>query len=269
MSRTVSSLTLAASLLATGHAMAESPMLWHGESLTYLYGQNFRIDPAIQQTVTFEHASNWTWGDVFLFVDSIWFNSGATDSDGNHGFYGEFSPRLSFGKLSGTDLSFGPISDVLLAATLEYDQNDGSGTRDNRNYLIGPGFDLKIPGFDYFQVNIYYRKPDGTTTPSGAWQVTPAWSYTIPVGRSDILIDGYMDWVVNNKGDYHANLHFNPQVSYDLGKALNLEAKHLYVGFEYDYWKNKYGIKDGGYVSENFVGTTDQNTASLMVKYHF
>jgi nucleoside-specific outer membrane channel protein Tsx len=51
------------------------------------------------------------------------------------------------------------------------------------------------------------------------------------VGRSDILIDGYMDWVTDNdqtrRGTYHANLHFNPQVKYDLGKALNLGAKQL------------------------------------------
>jgi nucleoside-specific outer membrane channel protein Tsx len=44
------------------------------------------------------------------------------------------------------------------------------------------------------------------------------------VGSSDLLIDGYMDWVVDNDqnshGTYHANLHFNPQVKYDLGKAL-------------------------------------------------
>jgi nucleoside-specific outer membrane channel protein Tsx len=62
--------------------------------------------------------------------------------------------------------------------------------------------------------------------------VTPAWSYTLPLGRSDLLIDGYIDWVVNNRdasdgrrgqADYHANLHINPQVKYDLGKALGHE----------------------------------------------
>ena len=97
-------------------------------------------------------------------------------------------------------------------------------------------------------------------------------SYTIPVGNSDILIDGFMDWVVNNKdasssernqSDYHANLHFNPQIKYDLGKSMGYEAKHLYVGIEYDYWSDKYGIKD----SHGFP--TDQNTASLLLKYHF
>ena len=39
--------------------------------------------------------------------------------------------------------------------------------------------------------------------------------------------------------------------------------KQLYVGIEYDYWKNKYGIKD----SAGF--TTDQNTMSFLLNYHF
>jgi nucleoside-specific outer membrane channel protein Tsx len=76
-----------------------------------------------------------------------------------------------------------------------------------------------------------------------------------------------MDWVmdndVNNKGEYHANLHFNPQVKYDLGKALNIGAKQLYVGVEYDYWKDKYGIDD------TRAFTTNQNVTSFLVKFHF
>ena len=42
--------------LASGLATA-SPLLWQDNSLTYLYGQDFEVDPAIQQAVTFEHVS--------------------------------------------------------------------------------------------------------------------------------------------------------------------------------------------------------------------
>jgi nucleoside-specific outer membrane channel protein Tsx len=278
MTRTLASLLLAGGLLAAGQAMAggedltpgpatnDGPLLWHNESLTYLWGKDFKVNPPIQQTFTLESASAWTWGDIWFFVDQINYNGKKDANNGSNTYYGEFSPRLSFGKITGTDLSFGPIKDVLLATTYEF------GEGDNESYLAGPGFDLAIPGFDYFQLNFYYRKPDGHRVPAGAWQITPAWAYTIPVGNSDILIDGYMDWVVNNKdsssgrpnqSDYHANLHFNPQIKYDLGKAMGYEAKHLYVGVEYDYWSDKYGIKDSQYF------TTDQNTTSLLVKYHF
>lgn len=262
---------LAGSLMLAGQAAA-APMLWQNNSLTYLYGKDFKVDAGeIQQTVTFEHASGWTWGDMFLFVDNKWYN-GLSGNDG-HTYYGEFSPRLSFGKITGTDLSFGPVKDVLLAFTYERGESQDDGTP-NQNYLFGPAVDLSVPGFDRFNVNFYYRKPDGTTgKPSGQWQITPTWAMTIPVGKSDILFDGYIDWVVNDKSkngnELKRNFHFNPQIKYDLGKALDYTPGKLYVGIEYDYWSNKYGIEDGGFVSENFVGPTDQNTFSAIVKAHF
>ena len=225
MNRTLSSLVLAGGLLAGGQAVAGDLLHWQNNSLTYLYGQDYKIDPEIQQTVTFEHASGWAIGDLFFFVDTI--------------------------------------KDVLLATTYEF------GEDDVESYLIGPGFDLAIPGFDYFSLNFYNRTTDGKRDGDNVWQITPVWSYTIPVGKSDIVIDGFMDWVVDNDKSYHANLHFNPQIKYDLGKAMNWGEKQLYVGIEYDYWKDKYGIEDSGFVSDNFVGATDQNTASLLVKAHF
>lgn len=152
---------------------------------------------------------------------------------------------------------------MLLATTYEF------GEDDVESYLIGPGFDLAIPGFDYFSLNFYHRETDGSRDGSGVWQITPVWSYTIPVGKSDIVIDGFMDWVVDNDKSYHANLHFNPQIKYDLGKAMNWGEKQLYVGIEYDYWKDKYGIDNDSFLGDVILRGTDQNTASLLVKAHF
>lgn len=264
MFRPLTALLLAGSTLACAQANATDLLQWHNNSLTYLYGQDFKVDAPIQQTLTFEHASGWSMGDLFVFVDSIHFNGKGNDNGRDDStLYGEFSPRLSLGKLSGSDVSVGPVKDVLLATTYEF------GEGDVETYLIGPGFDLAMPGFDYFQINFYRRHTESGRDGDGVWQITPAWSYTIPVGSSDLVIDGFMDWVVDNDKGYHANLHFNPQIKYDLGKALSLGEKQLYVGIEYDYWKDKYGIENDGFVSQNFVGSTDQNTASLLVKVHF
>jgi len=254
-------LMLAGSLLAGGQAVAGDLLQWQNNSLTYLWGKSFTVNPQIQQTVTFEHADAWKYGDNFFFLDRIFYNGKEDGNVGPNTYYGEFSPRLSFGKILDKDLSFGPIKDVLLAFTYEF------GEGDNESYLLGPAFDLNIPGFDYFQLNFYQRQTEGNRPGDGVWQITPVWSYTIPVGNSDVLIDGFMDWVVDNdknaRGTYHANLHFNPQVKYDLGKALNLGAKQLYVGFEYSYWKDKYGIDSRGNLDSN------QSVASALIKVHF
>jgi nucleoside-specific outer membrane channel protein Tsx len=263
MYRFARGLTLAATLLAGSQALAADLLQWQDNSLTYLNGIDFRIDPPRQQTVTFEHASGWSFGDLFIFVDGIKYNTEATNGAGDgHTFYGEISPRLSFGKISGADLSFGPIKDVLLAATYEFGEDDVDA------YLLGPAVDLDIPGFDFFQLNTYYREPDGKRDGSGVWQITPAWSYTIPVGNSDLVIDGFMDWVVDNDDSYHANLHFNPQVKYDLAKAMGW-GKRFYVGVEYDYWSDKYGIDDDSYLGDEILGGTDQSAISLLLKGHF
>ncbi|MHC6226576.1 outer membrane protein OmpK [Pseudomonas sp. X10] len=259
--RITNSLILASGLLASGASLAGDLLQWQNNSITYLYGKDFTVNPEIQQTFTFEHANGWKYGDTFIFFDRIFYNGKKDANNGPNTYYGEISPRLSFGKIFDRKFEFGPVKDVLLAMTYEF------GEGDTEAYLIGPGFDLDIPGFDYFQLNFYQRTTDGSRPGDNVWQITPVWSYTIPVGKSDILIDGFMDWVVDNdenrRGSYQANLHFNPQIKYDLGKALNLGEKQLYVGIEYDYWKNKYGIKD----TDAF--DTDQNTASLLLKVHF
>lgn len=111
---------------------------------------------------------------MFFFVDNIWFN-GVSGSDG-HTYYGEFSPRLSLGKISGRDLSLGPVKDVLIAATYERGESSAEGVP-NQNYLLGPAVDLELPGFDRFALNLYYRKPDGSSgRASGQWQLTPTWA---------------------------------------------------------------------------------------------
>ena len=262
MSRFALGLSLAATL-ASGQALAADLLQWQDNSLTYLNGIDFKVDPPKQQTVTFEHASGWSFGDLFVFVDGIKYNTEATNGAGDgHTFYGEISPRLSLGKISGADLSFGPIKDVLLAATYEFGEDDVD------SYLLGPAVDLNIPGFDYFQLNTYLRTTDGRRDGDNVWQITPVWSYTIPVGDSDLVIDGFMDWVVDNDDSYHANLHFNPQIKYDLAKAMGW-GKRFYVGVEYDYWSDKYGIDDDGFVGSEILGGTDQSAISLLAKAHF
>jgi nucleoside-specific outer membrane channel protein Tsx len=68
MNRTLSSLVLAGGLLAGVQAIAGDLMHWQTYCLTYLYGQDFKIDPEIQQSITFEPACGWAIGDLFLFV---------------------------------------------------------------------------------------------------------------------------------------------------------------------------------------------------------
>jgi nucleoside-specific outer membrane channel protein Tsx len=241
---------------ADSSSFASDLIQWQDFSLSYLYGGTYQVDSKKQQTMTFEHVSGLSFGDTFLFVDYIDY----LDTDGEESaFYGEFSPRLSLGKVTDKDWSLGPIKDVLIATTYEF------GEGDVESFLYGLGVDLNIPGFDFAQLNLYYRDPrNSQKNPSEGWQLTSCFSYTLPIGESEIIIDGYIDYVFASEDSrYEENIHINPQIKYNLGKLLWNETQRLYVGIEYDYWSNKYGIKDSS------AFRTDQSACSFLLKYHF
>lgn len=235
---------------------------WHDTSLTGLYGTGFEVDPETQQTLTVEHANGWKWGDNFFFTDFTYFDGDQNSGKGTSSYYGEFSPRLSAGKILKKDLTVLFVKDWLLAGCYEFGK-DGSGKDFGvQNYLIGAGVDLAVPGFDFLQLNVYQRIPhDG---PGETVQVTPVWKISVPVGKSTFICDGFIDWVVNSDESYEQNLHICPQFKLDIGAFFNMKGGALLAGVEYDYWKNKYGIKDG---SAPFK--SDQSAISGIIQYHF
>jgi len=243
----------AAAVLVLGTALstsASAEMLWSDFSLSYLYGSHYSTVYGGEDDrtyITVEHASGHSWGDNFLFIDRQMDHGTGADDDEDSSYYGELSPRLSFGKISGADLSFGPISDVLLASTWE--AGDGFD-----NLLYGLGFDLDIPGFRYFNVNLYKVNNDLVDDDE---QLTLTWAYPFSVASQDFLIDGFLDWS-SAADDHKSEMNFTPQIKWNAGKLMGLESP-LYVGMEYAYWNNKYGNSDG----------KDERSASLLVKWHF
>ncbi len=251
MKRTL--ITATAALLTTA-AFAGDVVLWQDNSLSLLAGSNYELDPSTQQTVTFEHASGWSKGDLFLFVDGINYNGGRDFTDSETAYYGEFAPRFSLGKIFEKDLSGDFVKEVYVATCLEFGDNI------DENYLIGAGFDLAVPGFDFFQLNTY-RRFDGGSGDTEAYQITPVWKMTIPVGGTELVCDGFIDWVIGEGTDH---LHICPQLKFDVSSFIGAEKGKLYAGIEYDYWKNKYGVKDG-----MFGLDADQSTFSGLIKFHF
>jgi nucleoside-specific outer membrane channel protein Tsx len=233
---------------------------WSDNSLTLLpYGWGFEVDPAEQSTVTYEHVHDSKIGDLFVFVDAIKFH-GAPDGADDTTWYGEISPRLSFGKMLGKDLSFSVFKDVLIAGT--YERGEDADVAEAA--LVGVGFDLDVgkSGFRYAQVNVYGRSEltEGTRNGFRDVQVTVVAARPFEIGKARFLADGYFDWVLG-LGSEGWNYHLNPQVSVDLGNLWGTPDK-LFAGVELDFWWNKYQIPD----SPAF--DTNQSAVSLMLKYH-
>ncbi len=226
------------SVLLSSTASAE--MYWSNFSLSYLNGKKYEVGDAKRQVLTVEHASGHNWGDNFFFLDHT-----TTEHD-NVDNYMELSPRLSLSYLSGSKLSAGFIKDVLLASTWE-------GGSSFNNYLYGVGLSLAIPGFKYFDMNVYKVSNDHIENDE---QLSFDWGLPFTIGGAEFLYDGFLDWS-SSAEDHAAEMNFTSQLKWNAGKLIDTKAP-VYVGVEYAYWHNKYGIKD-----------VDEKCPSLLIKAHF
>ena len=223
-----------------------SPIVWQDFSLTGLYGENYELGTEDRTTLTAEYAAKLKYSDVFFFVDQQW------DGNDKDNTYFEFAPRLSLGEVTGQDLSFGPVKDVLVATTWEHNAGHGENVEFN-NFLYGVGFALDIPYTQYANVN-FYRADNNNTDDD--YQMTITYAVPFKLGSEDFLVDAFLDWSTAEK-DHASELNWTSQYKWNVGKHISPETK-LYVGVEHSVWNNKFGVKGA-----------DQNDVSALVKYHF
>jgi len=197
---------------------------------------------------TFENVTAHNWGGTFFFIDR---DQPQGDLEGTDNVYGEFAPTLSTSWLSGQDMSFGPVKDVVLAGQYEF----GGGTQVN-NYMSGFGLVWDVPGFNYFNTAFYYVD---NSEVSDDWQTTITWDVPFNVGPALFLVDGYIDWSTS-ASDHKSEFQFNPQIKLDISNFWG-EPGVLYAGVEYQYWNNKFGL------DETLIDT--QSSVSALVKFHF
>ena len=205
--------------------------LWSDYSVTYLNGSDYEVGDSKRQVATFEHTAKTTWGTSFMFFDRL------ESDNGDLATYGEWSPRIKI-----TDFEGSFIQSVYAAGTVEIGGNF-------THYLAGVGTNLDMPGFNFFQANLYSRNNDGYDT---NYQATLVWG--LPVGP--LYYDGFMDYTTSND-QKEASMNLTSQLKYNVAPHLGLTSK-LFVGVEYVYWMNKFGI-DG----------VDEKNVNLLVKYHF
>lgn len=223
-----------------------SPIVWQDFSLSALYGENYEVGTDDRTTITAEYAAKYKYSDLFFFLDQQW------DGNDDDSTYFEFSPRLSLGEVSGKNLAFGPVKDVLIATTWEHNAGHANNTEFN-NFMYGVGFSLAIPYTQYAELNLYKVENDKT---DDDYQMTLTYAVPFKLGSEDFLVDAFLDWSTGE--DTHASeLNWTSQYKWNVGKHISPKTK-LYLGIEHSVWNNKFGIKG-----------VDQNDVSALVKYHF
>lgn len=208
---------------------------WSTTNIQYLQGSGYQLNPTSDMSImTFEHADGWGYGDNFFFFDVTY------PTSDNTSFYGEYSPRLSLGKMTGSNLSFGPVKDVMLAFGLEFGNNLHST-------LYGVGLPLNIPKFAFADVNLYARNSTvaGNSAQPG-YQVTLDWLLPFSIGASKWQFTGFVDYAFGENGGAGAkadNMVAGPQLLVDLTDTFGSKGKgKVLAGVEYQIWTNKYGV---------------------------
>ncbi|OUR75825.1 hypothetical protein A9Q75_17155 [Colwellia psychrerythraea] len=223
--------------------------------------------------ITFQHAGGWEYGDNFFFMD---YSRYSVNNDANFPvadsseLYGEWYSNFSLSAISGNDLSFGPVKDIGVVAGFNF-----APEVDSAWVLPGVRFALDLPGFAFAQIDVtgYIHQGGGSADSpvftvvdeDSSFMIDFAWAYPFKIGSTSWSIEGHLEYIdgrtqVNNFGttELESWILFQPQIRLDLGEVLGQKAQRLFVGVEYQYWKNKLGEKG-----------TDDNAAQLLAVWRF
>ena len=236
-------------LLATIFTASSQAEIWSSTEMHFSSGD--LLNPFIKkdestQIITLQHAGGHKYGENFFFVD----HSRVKDSGTT--FYGEWYSTFSLGAITGDDMSFGMVKDVGLIAGFNF------ATAVNNMWLLpGVRLALDLPGFAFANLDI--TGYNNVTTAANAneeessYMLDFNWAYPFKAGGFSWSVEGHAEYiagrdVVNTTGVKQSTLEnwilMQPQLRMDLGEALGNEAGNFFVGIEYQYWKNKLGVKD-------------------------
>jgi len=208
---------------------ASDLLQYHSTNIQALRGHGYELGPKRRSIITLEHASGWSFGDLYTFCD-LSLKEGDNDDD----LYCEATPRFSWNKITGKSVSYGLLKDVLLAFQTEQGE-DGIG-----RYSYGVGVDLNLPYFKFFKVNNFIRNnPDRKDQ---TFQIYTAWNLPFEAAGAHFIFEGFVDVFGEEGGTTVPHQLAQPRLLIDVGDLLWDQSGQLFAGGEYQYWHNKFGI---------------------------
>ncbi len=207
--------------------------------------------------LTFQQASSWSLGDSFFFIDFL--EDRVSDGFNDMEFYGEWYPTLSFGKLADRTVGGGAIRDIALIGGINFD-----GDANVFKWLPGVRLSWSVPGFVFFNTDFTAFIDDSSGAAQGgaprtddSFMVDVSWGAAFDLGDQSFWFTGHMEYIggtTNEFGDDGKGwILAQPQLGWDLGKALTGSANQLFLGVEYQYWWNKLGLDNDDNVPQLWV----------------
>ena len=261
---------------------------WSDTALSERYGTNFQEPDNGQKIakhiINLTNVSGYTYGTNFISIDML--NSDAVDpAEGQHGVgaqeaYVAYRNTADFSKIFSKDLSYGYVRS--LGATAGFDWNTKNNSYGSRKQMavVGPTVMFNVPGFVNLSIlELYESQYSNFNTGTSRYYYTPhtaldlAFGIPFSIGSAKFSFEGYWDYI-NSKGNlepvgattYQSGRenHFDGRIMYDVSTWITAKPKTFQLGFEYEFWKNKFGdtvVSDGP--------GTRATTPMIRGEYHF
>ena len=280
--------TLAAALLACT-AAASHAAIWSDTSIGARtgnkYAEPFGSNDIKKGIVNFNHVSGFSLGSNFFNIDYLVSSSldpaGAGSTNGATEFYAVYRNTLDLEKLAGSPFKFGGVRGFGL--TWGFDANaktDAGYNSKKRMFVLGPTVFVDVPGFLNVSLlllkesNAPYNTFSKASTPRYTYKTHPmltaAWG--IPLGGG-FAFEGFANLIASKGknefgGDTAVETNIDAQVMYDVGALMGAKGSFK-VGFEYQYWKNKFGNQTTSKIGPGAGPGATAKTPMLRAEYHF
>ncbi len=216
---------------------------WTDTEIQYLHGDSYQLpqnpNDVSRSIITLSHADGWALGRNFFFMDTLISDHGEPSQVN---LYGEFYSYLSLSKLSGKNLSYGIFKDLNVAGGVNAGENLNSDRSGTRIILYGFAVDFNLPGFKLFTVDFLRHDVLEPVFLGASWQITPVWKLPFTLAGTHWSLEGFTDFIGAKGPNYAGNILSQPQIRLDVGDFFGA-ADRVFIGVEYQYWHNKYGIR--------------------------
>jgi hypothetical protein len=249
------------------------------------YAEPFGATDITKNIVDLNHVSGYKYGTNFFNADFLMSDSkdpaGAGSTNGAQEVYIVYRNTLDLEKLGAGPIKFGPVRGM--GVTLGFDVNaktDAGYNSKKRMLVVGPTVKFDVPGFLDVSLlllkesNAPYNTFTNVSTPRYTYKTHPmltaAWG--VPLGKTGLSFEGFFNYIASKGtnefgGDTAAETNFDGQIMYDLSALAGAPGKFK-VGFEYQYWKNKFGNPTTVAGAGAGPGATAK-TPMLRAEYHF
>jgi hypothetical protein len=256
---------------------------WSDTSIGWRHGTKFR-EPFNNQNITknilnLTHVSGYKYGTNFFNVDMLMSDDKDPSTVGGSGAqeaYVVYRNTVALSKVTGKEYKYGGfVRDF--GATFGFDwntKNDVGYASKKRMLVLGPTVMFDVPGFLNMSVLILRESNAPVGHPSRyTYKSHPALStaWGIPIGSSAFSFEGFLLNIASKGRDEFGNqtkpeTNFDAQIMLDVGMVTGAAPKGTFkVGFEYQWWKNKFGNDASGAAGSGAFAKTPM----IRAEYHF